>query len=37
MMIKRAIEKGAGLAGGEDFVELIYEGYAPRCLCSSNV
>ncbi len=27
--IKRAIEKGAGLAGGEDFVELIYEGYAP--------
>ena len=27
--IKRAIEKGAGLAGGEDFVELVYEGYAP--------
>ncbi len=27
--IKRAIDKGAGLSGGEDFVELVYEGYAP--------
>lgn len=27
--IKRAIEKGAGAAGAENYEELIYEGYAP--------
>lgn len=27
--IKRAIEKGAGAAGGEDFVSITYEGYGP--------
>ena len=27
--IKRAIEKGAGIGAAEDFVELVYEGYAP--------
>lgn len=27
--IKRAIEKGAGTAGAENYEELIYEGYAP--------
>ena len=26
--IKRAIDKGAGISGAEDFVELVYEGYA---------
>jgi YebC/PmpR family DNA-binding regulatory protein len=27
--IKRAIEKGAGMLEGQDFVELVYEGYGP--------
>ena len=34
--IKRAIEKGAGIGGSEDFVELVYEGTDPaRWRCSS--
>ena len=28
--IKRAIEKGAGAGGGDDFQEVIYEGYGPN-------